>query len=315
MDISGKLIQGTGTYEVKEGVINFGEQVTSGYNLSATDWGVTSGAITFAAGVASFDDSANSQLYQTAAKCPIYPDRAYTISFTIAGGGGGRFAITDDAIDNVFVVQAAYANADYSIDFTTNSATTGGLRFLAYTSGTLFTISKISIKPYKSDTDKYLECTSAGTVAFASDQVFGEWEFDCYKALDANRPDIQFISPKVDVWTEVTGYGFLFDDAEGLYIEKYDGAGSAEVLLGTAASYITIEHWYRIKVTRTLDGVFTAYVKGGAYGITDWVLLTAGLGSNPTAADLIYTTSEYFVLDFGVGDRIANIIMRKAVAQ
>ncbi len=56
-----------------------------------------------------------------------------------------------------------------------------------------------------------------------------------------------------------------------------------------------------------MEGIFYVFVKGGDFGANDWTLVTATLGTNPTAASVTYTTSNYFVLDFDVGDRITNI--------
>ena len=99
-----------------------------------------------------------------------------------------------------------------------------------------------------------------------------------------------------------------------MYFHKIVGGGSVAGIMNTAASYIEINTWYRIKITRTLDGEFYFYIKGGAFGVNDWTLITAASGSNPVT-DNIYTLSEYFIPDFVAGDRIANIITRKAVQQ
>jgi len=45
-------------------------------------------------------------------------------------------------------------------------------------------------------------------------------------------------------------------------------AGST-VLFETDPSYITIDTDYRLKVTRNSSGVFTGYIKGGAFGWDD----------------------------------------------
>ena len=65
-----------------------------------------------------------------------------------------------------------------------------------------------------------------------------------------------------------------------------------------------------------MDGEFYIYIRGGVFGVDDWTLVSVdgGTGTNPVTSATI-TTSKYFLIDLDIGDRIANIVMRKAVAQ
>ncbi len=158
---------------------------------------------------------------------------------------------------------------------------------------------------------KYLLCDSSGTVAFKSDMAYGEWEFDIWKDLDTNQPEYSFIS--TDLLGGVgSGYEVLLTSDERLRINR----SAAAVLIGSAVSYIELQRWYRLKITRTLDSEFYFYVRGGSFGDNDWTLVdvTGGNGTNPVI-DSIYSESQYFVLNLDVGDKIANITTRKAVSQ
>jgi len=158
---------------------------------------------------------------------------------------------------------------------------------------------------------KHLECTVAGTVAFKSDQVYGEWEFDVYKGADGNNVGVQIISPDFTPLAS-TCYQLRLVSTEAIGL--YDGASGYIAL--TANSYIVINTWYRIKVTRTPDGEFTVFIKGGTFGSDDWTIVDVGggIGTNPIV-DISHITTKYFLFDLDAGDRITNIIMRNAVQQ
>jgi len=68
---------------------------------------------------------------------------------------------------------------------------------------------------------------------------------------------------------------------------------------------IQINTWYNIKITRSEVGIFTSYIRGGAFG-NNWTLInvTGGTGTNPFTDNTI-TASNYFVLDLDAGDKIA----------
>ncbi len=53
---------------------------------------------------------------------------------------------------------------------------------------------------------------------------------------------------------------------------------------------------------------FALFIKGGEYGKDDWTLVSAvgGTGTNPFL-NSVHTTSDYFVIDSGNGDRVTNI--------
>ena len=157
---------------------------------------------------------------------------------------------------------------------------------------------------------KFLECTSPGTVAFASDQAYGEWEFDVYRTAGVSDFDVVLTNYEAGSWKDDT-YWIRINSAEAIFLQE-----GSSTLIGTADGYLSIGTWYRLKITRTLDGEFYFYIKGGAFGTSDWTLVdvSGGAGTNP-ATDTSGIVSTYFVPDFTTGDRIANLVTRKAVKQ
>jgi len=156
---------------------------------------------------------------------------------------------------------------------------------------------------------KFLRVTGAGTISVPTKQAYGTWEGMIYKGDTANRLYMILIANKIGVAGYVQGYALNFDNDEGIYLEKYDGVGGTTVLFATAASYIKINTWYKYRFTRTLGGIMTLLLKGGALvptaGYDGWTLAApTGAYVNPTAADNTYTTCEYSVIDGGVLDRV-----------
>ena len=196
----------------------------------------------------------------------------------------------------------------------------GGNLLIGGASGTGWagTIDNISLTehklPHQQSGYKFLECTSAGTIAIPCKQAYGEWEFDWYKGHDVNEAIIHFISDKNSIEAN-SGYYYFMQVAERTGMGRRD-AGVQTSLSYSAASYIVSNTWYRAKITRTLDGKSYHYIKGGAFGSDDWTLVdvSGGLGTNPVT-DNTNTISEHLVLDLDVGDRIGNIKVVNLVEQ
>jgi hypothetical protein len=178
-----------------------------------------------------------------------------------------------------------------------------------YVTNTTDLATETSLMPWGKN---YRECTSAGTEAFISEQAYGTWEFDIYHN-DTSTSYLTFISDKSLGSTLNDGYQILINANESLYIRRT--FGSIFILMQTANSYISANTWYRIKITRTTDGEFTVWIKGGAFGDAYTLVdTTGGTGTNPVT-DNTYTTSKYSVLDFDAGDRVSYILYRKGVVQ
>jgi hypothetical protein len=167
---------------------------------------------------------------------------------------------------------------------------------------------------------KYLEATGAGTIAIQSKAAYGTWEWDFYKSTDIGEHRVFFIADKIPStpipWQGFQGYGITFFSNEGFYFQNFNGVGGNNVLMNTDVSYCALNTWYRMKITRTKDGEWYIYVKGGAFGDADWTLMSVvgGSGTNPVINNL-YTTGEKFLLDLDAGDRLTNLIITKGVQQ
>jgi hypothetical protein len=153
---------------------------------------------------------------------------------------------------------------------------------------------------------KYLENVTAGRIGIQSKQAFGTWEFDFFKATGSTASRIRFISVDA-IGSGVGRYTFNVEGSEEIVF----GGPGGSTLWTSATAFIAFDTWYRAKITRSADGVFTSYIKGGAYGDT-WTLITVASGTNPfTDTDIL--VSNYFVSDIDAGDSIANIEVRRGV--
>ena len=74
--------------------------------------------------------------------------------------------------------------------------------------------------------------------------------------------NIGFVNDRRDLTGE-TGYRLIVRSTEGLRLQVNPGATN---IMTTDASYILINTWYRLRMKRTLDGEFTLWIKGGAFG-------------------------------------------------
>lgn len=175
-------------------------------------------------------------------------------------------------------------------------------------------MTEIAPLPTLTKGSKYLECVTAGVLAIPSTQAFGTIEFDFYKGADINISSFYVIA---NTNLGANGYAFQINSTESIGLYK---TGLYTLAL-TANSYITINTWYRLKITRSTAGVFTVLIKGGAFvptaGRNGWTLISVagGSGSNPTSADLAVTSANYFSLDFDAGDRISNILLRNGIIE
>ena len=164
------------------------------------------------------------------------------------------------------------------------------------------TITKLElyeIDPLETITDgaKYLEFTANGIISIPSPQAYGTWEFDFYKSSTTGETYINFINDRnIGAYRDFNGYNFIHY-SNLMFLSRMQSIGKHTNLIQRNNN--SLNTWYRIKITRTKDGVFNKYVKGGSFG-DNWFYL--GTSTNNT-----HTTSNYFVLNFRSGDRIANI--------
>jgi hypothetical protein len=175
---------------------------------------------------------------------------------------------------------------------------------------------KDTILKHLTEGTKYLECVTNGNIITPTTQAFGTWEFDIFRP--SGNIEIELSGDALNRYSDSVGtrYWFLFySDGKTYFVKKV--AGGPTILLATAANYMVINTWYSIRITRTIQGVFTLWVKGGAFGDT-WTLISVsgGSGNNPTAADLTLTKSIGMSLSLSAaGCRVANLKFYDGVKQ
>jgi len=154
-------------------------------------------------------------------------------------------------------------------------------------------------------TQKWLECVSAGMVYIDSLKAFGTWQFDLYKK-ETTGAYVMLLADVIgsNVVTGQDGYYFALGSLENIALGKSTN-GSGAVLSNSSNSYIAADTKYSFRITRSATGVFTSYIKGGAF--TAWTLIdSSASGSNPST-DLTHTGSKYFIPVLGIGEKISNI--------
>jgi len=147
---------------------------------------------------------------------------------------------------------------------------------------------------------KSLECVTAGTIATQSNQAYGTWEFDIEKSNLANTI-IRLISENKEGtgarYSLVLNSGFfLFRDGTSLF------SGGLMVAAGVR---------YGFRITRTTDGEFSVFARGGAFG-DNYVLVGVSSGSNPVT-DNTYADSSFFVFSESDNAKLSNILFKDGV--
>lgn len=235
--------------------------------------------------------------------------KKYRAKFTISDYVSGSIRLflannTNGAIRN--------ANGTYIEDLTINLNQYNDNFYFATDADFVGAVSSISITEIQPLPDlkqgtKYLQFTTAGTVSIPSKTAYGTWEFDWFKVGEGNEIKFNFISDGQNGYsTYEKCYCIYIGSTETVRLHTANGS-TPQALFYTAENYIKNNTWYRIKVIRSITGIFTVYIKGGSFG-DNYVLVstTGGSGTNPMTNNT-YTTSNYFVLNLGAGDRVANI--------
>jgi hypothetical protein len=198
--------------------------------------------------------------------------------------------------------------------FTGGTGTDGKVYIFTAPGNFVATISSCSIEeipplPTFKNGTKYLECVTAGVLSLPSKQAYGTFEFDWY-VVTSNVPLIHF-----NTKPNILGNGYAVringNAAFGFYSVT---SGAITFAFYTVNNYVVVNTWYRLKITRTLAGVFTVYIKGGAFGNNSWTLISTTAGGNPTTNNT-YTELNYLALEIDAGDRIANITLYDGIIQ
>ena len=142
-----------------------------------------------------------------------------------------------------------------------------------------------------------------GMASLQSDQVFGTWCFDWFMNASAEESYLAFVASNKDGhYSSASQVGYMLYHSTGIAggaVRLYRLNGGSITLLLTSA-FIPAGLKYSWTVTRTLSGLFTLYVLGGAY--SSWT----NVGS---ASDSTTTVSWFFCANFRnmVGEKISNL--------
>ncbi len=124
--------------------------------------------------------------------------------------------------------------------------------------------------------------------------AYGTWEWWMNKVGASNITNIQFISDRAAPDAGIGAYTLGFNQDEKIIFSEVGISNRFE----TAASAISINTWYKLRVTRSAEGEFTAYL--------DNVLIdvSGGSGTNPTTDNTIIT-SKWVLFNLDAGDKVA----------
>lgn len=151
---------------------------------------------------------------------------------------------------------------------------------------------------------KYVQAVTDGDFSFGNNNsAYGEWEFSLYKDDTLNTLTVQFISDSPLAYPNYNGYRIRLDSGEKLTLVKVTGGGIA-TLFSSAHRY-TLNVWWDIKVTRSLDGEFHVYSRNTSVGGKYHLAIPSGPTSNPVT-DNTFKTSQYGVVEADTGDKIAG---------
>jgi hypothetical protein len=236
----------------------------------------------------------------------------------IASSGGNNANVTM-ILPQVFAEakSAAWVQAEYAKGLGALSQTNGAAQesianeTSGYLSNTPFEITSGTWKVSEDTIDetpvKVLECVAAGSVSVALSNLYqnqvesarGTWEWYMYKGSDTSIPHFMLVASASAIPTAGTqnGYYLRFGSGERLEIVKVT-AGAANNLYLTDPSFVNINQWYKLRVTRTSGNVMRAYIDDVE------VPSPAPVGSYPVT-DSSHTTATHIVIDFDAFDKIA----------
>ena len=158
---------------------------------------------------------------------------------------------------------------------------------------------------------KYLECTTAGNLYISLPNTSNfNMEFD------VNMPSVSLFSYLYlldsPMYSTANGYG-IGTGYRNMIMRLT--AGTSSQLSRTDGGVILNNVWYSFRLTRTISGVMSLFIRGGVFG-QNWTLvnMTGGIGTNPTT-DTSHSIFKTAMLVLRAGDKIANIKIYDGVRQ
>jgi len=298
-------IPGTGSYEVRELTIQLGQLITNGGFDADTNWSKQAGWSI--SGGTAVGTAVTGNLWQTAR---FVQGKTYRIKYTITDYVSGDVFVSCGTDGNG---TKRTANGTYIEDLVcvgNESCYFKGVG-LAFT-GKIDNVSSQEIPPLPGwrSGQKYLQCTSAGLMAMYSKIAYGTWEWDWKQGVSSRQPTILFVNNEIADWVTSPGSYTALIVGGGNDFRFYSNTTNK---FSTVVGYLDTDVWYRMKVTRTKDGEFYFYIKGGSFG-SNWVQIVAASGSNPIT-DNTTTTSKYFIINLDIADCVTNIKITGGVLQ
>lgn len=146
---------------------------------------------------------------------------------------------------------------------------------------------------------KYLECVTAGAIAFPVESAVGPFRFAWYKGSGSTQLDFHFISDTFDLSVD---NGFMMNVSVFEEIKYFRRTAGVNIeRWGTATGYVADSTWYLSEIDRKIGGLATAKIKGGSFGVNSFTTVDAG-GSNPFT-DNTHNVNKFFVVNIDAGDR------------
>ncbi len=171
---------------------------------------------------------------------------------------------------------------------------------------------KISEELSNDKPKKWIGCVGAGVACTPSTKAYGTWVFELNKGA-ATAPRLGIIASDCDAEGGATqnGYFVYTDSLERIGIRRITN-GSATNIMYTNSGYYDPNTDYQFAFSRSYAGVFTLYIKGGAF--TEWTLVdvTGGTGTNPDT-DTTHTTSQYMSMDMDGTDKLRMLGVHEGV--
>ncbi len=142
--------------------------------------------------------------------------------------------------------------------------------------------------PYR----KWLASTAISNVSMQSSPAYGTWYFRFKQGVVSNSI-IGLIANKRGSYDAAGQTGYIFVTVtDGSLVLYRHLAGGLVSLMATAAGYAATATEYQGALTRSKLGVFTLYIKGGAFATWTLVNVVGGSGTNPVT-DTTYSASGF----------------------
>jgi hypothetical protein len=286
----------SGSFAIKEIAISNTELIIGGPNFSTNvGWNLSGGA-TIAGGV--YTGLAGGLNYCTSA-VPLVAGKRYKLETNVLSStNNGKIYIGGKQTGVIPLGRSVYY---ISMDSVSNQLV--GFNDLIGTSNYL-SITEVPALDTLPNGAKYMECLTNGMIEIPSQQAYGSWEFDIMLGT-GGESGICFICGPAPVASFFNSDGYAIAIRTSGVLQFFINT-TVDIDLATLARNVQ----YRLLITRTTSGVFTFYIKGGAYvpTINGWTYLN-------TRTNNTYTKSTRVLSDLDVGTRFGNLIARDGIKQ